>query len=138
MSTNTSIRRAVRSALLVGAAAAALTSATATAQDAAIDEIVVTGSRIRVTDLDTARPVLMITSESIEQQGFQNVAEILQNISAAGSPALTRASPLSAGENAGGSFISLRGLGAQRTLVLVDGLRLGISTSGFQDDRRRG
>jgi iron complex outermembrane recepter protein len=133
MSTSNSIRRAVRYALLTGAAATLITALPAGAQDEAIAEVVVTGSRIRVNDLDTPRPVVMITRDAIEQQGFQNVSEILQNVSAAGSPALTRASPLSAGENAGGSFISLRGLGAQRTLTLVDGQRLGISTSGFQD-----
>ena len=133
MSTSNPIRRAVRYALLTGTVATLMTALPAGAQDQAIAEVVVTGSRIRVNDLDTPRPVVMITRDAIEQQGFQSVTEILQNVSAAGSPALTRASPLSAGENAGGSFISLRGLGAQRTLTLVDGQRLGISTSGFQD-----
>jgi iron complex outermembrane recepter protein len=133
MSTSNSIRRAVRYALLTGTAATLMTALPAGAQDQAIAEVVVTGSRIRVNDLDTPRPVVMITRDAIEQQGFQNVSEILQNVSAAGSPALSRASPLSAGENAGGSFISLRGLGGQRTLTLIDGQRLGISTSGFQD-----
>lgn len=130
---NPRIAHAVRVALLTaGAASAGLYCASATAQEV-VDEITVTGSRIRVTDLDTARPVVMVTREDIENQGFQNIADILQNLSATGAPPLSRASPLSAGENAGGTFIDLRGLGAQRTLVLIDGKRLGISTGGFQD-----
>ena len=40
---------------------------------------------------------------------------------------LSRASPLSSGESAGGTFISLRNLGAARTLVLLNGRRLGIT-----------
>ncbi|KAG0922453.1 hypothetical protein G6F32_014664 [Rhizopus arrhizus] len=50
-----------------------------------------------------------------------------------GSPAISRANALSAGENTGGTYIDMRNLGAQRTLVLVNGKRLGISTSGYQD-----
>ena len=131
MTTNFKLARAV---LLAGVATCATgVASTATAQEATLEEITVTGSRIRVSDLDTPRPVLMITRADMENQGFQNLADVLQNISAAGSPALSRAQPLSAGENAGGSFIDLRGIAPQRTLVLVDGKRLGISTSGFQD-----
>jgi iron complex outermembrane receptor protein len=109
-------------------------AATSTASaDTQLETIEVTGSRIRQVDLETAQPVVFITRDDIERQGFQNLADILQNLSSAGNPALSRASPLSAGENVGGSFISLRGVGAARTLVLVNGKRLGISTSGFQD-----
>jgi iron complex outermembrane receptor protein len=84
-------------------------------------------------DTETAQPVLTITRADIEKQGFQSVADILQNISATGAPPISRAQPLSSGENVGGTFISLRNLGAQRTLVLVNGKRLGISTSGLSD-----
>ncbi|MGO4778543.1 TonB-dependent receptor plug domain-containing protein, partial [Lysobacter sp. 2RAB21] len=98
-----------------------------------LDRIEVTGSRIRQVDLETAQPVLSITRADIEKQGFQSVADILQNISATGAPTISRAQPLLAGENVGGQFISMRNLGAQRTLILVNGKRLGISTSGLQD-----
>ncbi|MEO5963154.1 MAG: TonB-dependent receptor [Thermomonas sp.] len=98
-----------------------------------LDSVVVTGSRIRQVDTETSQPVTFITREDIEKQGFQSVADILQNISATGTPPLSRASPLSAGEAAGGTFISLRNLGATRTLVLLNGRRLGITTSGLAD-----
>ena len=98
-----------------------------------LDRIEVTGTRIRQVDLETAQPVTIVSRQDIEKQGFQSVADILQNISATGTPPISRASPLSAGEAAGGTFISLRNLGAQRTLVLVNGKRLGITTGGLQD-----
>ena len=60
------------------------------------------------------------------------MADILQNVTAMGSPAISRANALSAGENTGGTYIDMRNLGAQRTLVLVNGKRLGISTSGYR------
>jgi iron complex outermembrane recepter protein len=98
-----------------------------------LERIEITGTRIRQVDVETAAPVLIITRAEIDKQGFQSVADILQNISAMGAPPLTRAQPLSAGEAAGGTFISLRNLGAQRTLVLLNGKRLGVTTSGLAD-----
>jgi iron complex outermembrane receptor protein len=50
-----------------------------------------------------------------------------------GSPAISRADALASGENVGGSFVNIRGLGAARTLVLVNGQRLGITTDGLAD-----
>ncbi len=135
------LRPALRLGMLPAAVAVALVPAIAGAQEAApaakatttLDRIEVTGSRIRQVDVETAQPVLLITRADIENQGFNSVADILQNISATGSPAFSRSSPLTSNQEAGGSYIDLRNLGAQRTLVLVNGKRLGISTSGYQD-----
>ncbi|MFC4727696.1 TonB-dependent receptor plug domain-containing protein [Coralloluteibacterium thermophilus] len=113
--------------VIPGAAYAQSTGATQ------LDRIEVTGSRIRQVDIETAQPVLTITRAEIENQGFTSVADILQNISAAGAPPISRASPLSAGEAVGGQYISLRNLGTTRSLVLVNGRRLGITTGGNQD-----
>src|SRR5690606_12219145 len=134
------LRPALRLGMLPAAVAVALVPAIAGAQEAApasqattLDRIEVTGSRIRQVDVETAQPVLMISRADIENQGFNSVADILQNISAAGSPSFSRASPLTSNVEAGGSYIDLRNLGAQRTLVLVNGKRLGISAAGYQD-----
>lgn len=133
------LQDAIRSALAVSAIAAIGTGqAFAQASDPSddveeLERIEITGTRIRQVDVETAAPVLTITRAEIEKQGFQSVSDILQNISAMGAPPLTRAQPLSAGEVAGGTFISLRNLGAQRTLVLLNGRRLGVSTSGLAD-----
>lgn len=102
-------------------------------QATTLDRVEVTGSRIRQVDVETAQPVLAISRQELEAQGFSTIADVLQNISAAGSPTFSRASPLTANQEAGGQYISMRNLGAQRTLVLVNGKRLGISPNGYQD-----
>lgn len=128
---------AIQVALFVGTAT--LASGAAFAQESGqqesktLDRIEVTGSRIRQVDIETAQPVTFITRQEIERQGFQTVADILQNITSTGTPPISRAQPLSSGENVGGTYISMRDLGAARTLVLVNGKRLGISTSGLSD-----
>lgn len=126
---------AIRRALAMTATTALAVPAFAqhSAEATTLDRIEITGSRIRQVDLETAQPVLTISRADIERQGFNSVADILQNLTATGSPALSRASPLSAGETAGGSYVDMRGLGAQRTLVLINGKRLGMTTSGYQD-----
>src|SRR5690606_11785174 len=99
----TKLRDAISFALVVGATAV---TGSAFAQDAApaeeqattLDRIEVTGSRIRSVDIETAQPVLMISRDDIENQGFNSVADILQNITAAGTPPISRSSPLSSGE----------------------------------------
>lgn len=98
-----------------------------------VERIQVTGSRIRSTDLETAQPVDTISREDIASQGFTSVIDVLQNMSTSGAPPISRSEPLSSGEAAGGNYANLRGLGADRTLVLVNGKRLGITTGGLQD-----
>lgn len=94
------------------------------AQDpAAQDEpgIVVTGSLFRRTDTETPSPVTVLTSESLERAGITTVADAIRGVSAdsAGSIGVG----FQSGFSAGGSAVSLRGLGVSSTLVLVDGLR---------------
>ncbi|MEP6906570.1 MAG: TonB-dependent receptor [Pseudoxanthomonas sp.] len=135
----TKLRDAINFALVVGVTALTSTGtafaqdATDTAKPTELDRIEVTGSRIRQVDLETAQPVLMISREDIQNQGYSSVGDILENITSAGSPAISRAAPLSSGEAVGGTYIDLRNLGPQRTLVLVNGKRLGITTGGLQD-----
>ena len=116
---------------LVPAAVSAQEQAAAGATN--LDRIQVTGSRIRSVETETAQPVFIMNRAQIEEQGFQSVADILQNISAAGSPSFSRSSVLASNESAGGSYIDLRNLGPNRTLVLLDGKRLGMNAEGLQD-----
>jgi iron complex outermembrane receptor protein len=127
------LRTAVRFALCFGATG--LMAGTALAQDEAteLERIEVTGSRIRQVEAETAQPILTIGRAEIEKQGFASVADILQNVSAIGTPPISRASPLSAGEAVGGQYISLRNLGAARTLILINGRRMTSTTGGIQD-----
>jgi iron complex outermembrane receptor protein len=134
---------AVRFGLLPTAIAMALVPAFASAQESTeaapageattLDRIEVTGSRIRGANMETQQPIISITRQDIEKQGFTSVADVLQNLKSAGSPAISRANALSSGEDVGGYYIDIRNLGAQRTLILLNGKRLGATTSGLQD-----
>ena len=139
-SNSTTLSRAIALALALGAGGMGVAQAQSDAQEqqaaqshVTLEGIQVTGSRIRQTDIETEQPVLTITRADIEEQGFESIGDILQNISAMGSAPLTRASPNSAGQSSGGTFLSLRGLGPERTLVLVNGQRMGIGLNGRAD-----
>lgn len=96
----------------------------------AIEEIVTTGSRIRKDVFTSSTPMDVIDIEEASIQGIANVGELLQNSTvAAGSPQVTSAISSAFVENGGigTSTISLRGLGANRTLVLLNGRRAGPS-----------
>jgi iron complex outermembrane recepter protein len=130
------LRTAMRVGMLPAGIAIALAPAFASAQEqnaTTLDRIEVTGSRIRQASIETANPVIMMTREQIQKQGFTSVGDILQNITTTGSPAISRANALSSGEEVGGQYVDLRNLGPQRTLVLLDGKRLGISSNGYSD-----
>ena len=130
---------AVRLGLLPAGIAMALVPSFASAQDSAaagattLDRMEVTGSRIRQASMETAQPVIALQRADIEKQGFTNVADIVQNLAATGSPAISRADALSSGEEVGGQYVDLRNLGPERTLVLLDGKRMGTSTGGYSD-----
>jgi iron complex outermembrane receptor protein len=110
-------------------AAATLLAAVApplVAQESAteIETVVVTGSHIARTD-DTALPVQVITNEQIQQTGATSAEQFLKTVSAAVQGNSNVVSASTSGVNAGGvSGVSLRGLGSQRTLVLINGRRL--------------
>lgn len=132
--TNT-LRDAVVLALAVGATG----TGTAFAQESGssnptnLDRIEVTGSRIRGSEMETQQPIISLDRQTLERQGFTSVADVLQNLTSAGSPAISRSDALASGENVGGYYIDIRNLGAQRTLVLINGKRAGATTGGFQD-----
>lgn len=101
-------------------------------EDDQIEEIVVTGSRIRRDNFSSAAPVDVVLTESAGARGINDVATMLQTTTvAAGSPQVTTAlsaagfSPVNGG--LGSSSLSIRGLGANRTLVLLNGRRAGPS-----------
>lgn len=87
-----------------------------------LDTIQVTGSRLKRTDYETSQPVLTLTREDIERTGLQDISEILRNITAAGNSSLSQQQArfaLTLGE----TNLDLRNLGAQHTLLLVNGRR---------------
>ena len=119
-------------------------SSTAAAQNAnadqAVEEVVVTGSRIRRDPLSQAAAIMDIGAEKLDQSGFTNLGDALQNLPITGSapnsqfnvPGNSGFPQDGAGIGAGGVQLSLRNLEAKRTLILVDGKRwiAGASASG--------
>ena len=103
-----------------------LVLAQAPAQDpnAPVQRVEITGSSIKRVDAETALPVQTVTREQIETLGVTNTEQLLQNISA-NSTAGGMTSQQNAGQATyGEATASLRGLGSQRTLVLVNGRRI--------------
>jgi outer membrane receptor protein involved in Fe transport len=130
MTRNPKVRRAVRLALLMGGTAALLANSQAFAQeqdqDAAekpMEEVVVTGSRIISTNLDSPSPVQTISSEDIAKTGTVNLQEILLKNPTFGTPTLSRTNSNFLTSGAGVATVDLRNLGIDRTLTLVDGRR---------------
>ncbi|WP_371376287.1 TonB-dependent receptor plug domain-containing protein [Thalassotalea aquiviva] len=118
----------IASAVLLSTSATALVSATAVAQDtAAVERIEVTGSRITRTDMETASPVTVISAENIAKGGFKSVDEILAVQPSAAGMSMGGSSNNGSG---GKATINLRGMGAQRTLVLLNGRRMVASGTG--------
>lgn len=104
----------------------------AVAQTAAnVDEVVVTGSRIRTSPLDRDQPVVQIDEALVARQGLTSTVDVLQRIPSAGGGLNAKFNnsgnfgnpPDGGGVGAGSAEIDLRYLSSRRVLVLVDGLR---------------
>lgn len=112
--------------LATTASAIALAASPAAAQSG--DEIIVTGSRIAKSEFTSADPIQLIDPETAKLQGQVQLADILQSTPAAqGSIQITSAISNRFVANGGNDVqsVSLRGLGAERTLVLINGRRAG-------------
>lgn len=101
-----------------------------------LDTVVVTGSRIpRAAEVEGTSPVLSIDRAAIEATGLTSVGDVLFNITASDGGALRNVTTSTNGSD-GTQNVSLRGLGATRTLVLVNGRRwvtAGITGSALVD-----
>ncbi|WP_235504228.1 MULTISPECIES: TonB-dependent receptor [Stenotrophomonas] len=98
-----------------------------------LDRITVTGSNIPRTNTETPSPVQVITRQEIDRTGKNNVAEYLQTLTADGSGSIPKT--FGNGFAGGGAGISLRGLGAGSTLILLNGRRM--ATYGLADDGQK-
>jgi outer membrane receptor protein involved in Fe transport len=126
----------------VAMATCALSYAPASAQDASADAstqdqdatpapadgdsagIVVTGSRIQ-SSFDRPTPVTILGAQRLQDRGLTNVGDALNELPAFRATQTPATSGLNAapGQAIGGRILDLRGLGAVRTLTLVDGKR---------------
>ncbi len=134
MSRNTKLQDAVRLALGLGAGTLALGfSPGALAQDEGaeqVEEITVTGSRIKKKDFTSNAPVTTVGFEQIELTGTVNTESLLNALPQT-VPGLDRTSN---NPGNGTATVDLRGLGSQRTLVLINGTRVVPTSRGGSVD----
>jgi len=104
-----------------GSAFAQAAGATASPGDAdnSVAEVIVTGSRV-ANGADAPTPVTVVTAAQLTATALPNIADGLTQLPALRSSATTAKGGLGV---TGGSFLNLRNLGPQRTLVLLDGRR---------------
>jgi iron complex outermembrane recepter protein len=125
-----SVRNAVRLALMTAATSAAplALAQTTPAQPApAVEEVVVTGSRLLQAPNDISiSPISSVTQDDIVKTGLVRVEDILGNLPQMGAEQNSGTSISSVGV----ATVSLRSLGSQRTLVLVNGKRLNPGGAG--------
>ncbi|MGB9430073.1 MAG: Plug domain-containing protein [Gammaproteobacteria bacterium] len=135
------ISKAVRYALVAGAAMA-LAAPAVFAQDAnqsntdnqnqaqnqdqqnsnvKLGKIMVTGTAIPRTGIETPSPVTVITAQQIQESGLTTIADVVRSLSADNSGTIPLA--FTAGFANGSSGVALRGLTVNSTLVLIDGRR---------------
>jgi len=137
--TESTLCRLLRGLFAGGAAGIAACALPAAAQaqapqaDAPIPRVEITGSNIRRAQSETASAVLTVNRADIERSGKSSVAELLQTLAVDNQGSV----PTSFGNGfaAGASGISLRGLGAASTLVLLNGRRM--APYGLADDGQK-
>ena len=96
-------------------------NSTGEAPSGAVEEVVVTGSRIRRADLSSAQPIQVIGGQYLEEKGFTNVGDVLNQLPG------VQGSITPTGDQAtfgtGRNYINLFNLGSGRTLTLLNGRR---------------
>ena len=125
---NVLLRRAIRLAIsggtiaaTCGVAQAQQAPSPAPAPEGTLAEVVVTGSHISVPNQVSISPITNVTADQIQSVGSTRIEDVLNQLPQV---APSMGSFLSNGAD-GTATVNLRGLNAKRTLVLVDGLRLG-------------
>jgi len=116
----------IAAASAIGAFGAALPTKVHGAESQAIEEVVVTGSRIRKQDYVSNAPVATLAGEQFEITNTINVESLLNTLPQT-VPGLDRTSN---NPGLGIATADLRGLGEVRTLVLINGTRVVPTTSG--------
>jgi len=128
MFSNSKLTKSIRLAMAFSAAAATAFSTNALAQEdasnEAVERISITGSSIKRTDVEGALPVTSLSQEDIIKSGVTSVPDLIAQL-----PSMQGFTTPS--ESVGGTAsASLRGIGSEYTLVLLNGRRLAASGSG--------
>lgn len=106
------------------AQAAEQPQSTAAQQAAAeLEEVIVTGSRLRVSGFETPTPVTTLSAEALESRAATTIADVVNQLPAM-RQSVTNTQTQRGNGNGGRNGVDLRGLGTARTLVLVNGRRV--------------
>jgi iron complex outermembrane receptor protein len=110
-------------AVMVGLGLLAQPALAQQSSDAApIQRVEITGSAIKRIDAETAVPVTVVKMDDLKKQGITTVEQVMSTLSSVQS---SQGTSQSVGASTGGaSFADLRGIGANKTLVLLNGRRL--------------
>ncbi len=111
-----------RSAVAIGVAAALLASSAMAQQGPTLDEVIVTGSRIARPNLESPVPITTVSGEELYKTGNTAMGDLLNELPSLRSTFGQSNSSRFLGTT-GLNLLDLRGLGTQRTLVLVNGRR---------------
>lgn len=117
-------------ALMLPAVAIAQSNAQDDEIDDSVEEIVVTGSNIRGTPIDSPSSIQILKREDLEAQGSPTLTEIVRSLGIS-SGNLGETNQFQANAAEGVSTINIRGLGSERSLVLLNGRRLSYVGYGF-------
>lgn len=122
METEQLLRRAVKAALTAGAGATLGFTAVVAQDDVAVQQkVTVTGSRIKRVDLEGPQPITVIDREQIDASGDLSIADVLRSTTLNTFGSFQQRSGSDAQSQ---NFVSLRGLGPEKTLVLLNGRRM--------------
>ena len=129
----------MRSVLLAGVSSVVLSlgagaadAAVAPAAGPEVSEVIVTGSHIGGTPQDSALPVAVLTTDSLEKQGSPSLVQVVKSLP--GAYGSYGESNRLLGNVGGIASVNLRGFGAGRTLVLLNGQRLVSTVPGGGED----
>lgn len=96
---------------------------------ALLDRVEVTGSRIRRSDIEGPTPVLIISRDEFENQGYLTVQDVLDSLTQNTGGSISQQFVF--GFTPGASGVNLRAFGTGRTLVLIDGRRIPVYPLGL-------
>ncbi len=121
------IAKAVKVALLTAAVATSISTPVVFAADEEEDEdknlVTIVGSRIKRTEVEGPSPIVILTADDMMDQGFSNIYEAVQSLTANTGSAQGQGY----GDNGftpNAETVNLRGMGPNRTLVLLNGRRI--------------
>ena len=91
-----------------------------------LERVEITGSAVRRLESETSLPVTVVTREEISKSGATTAAELLDRLSANNGGGYSQTLAIGDGARPGFAGASLRGLGSNTTLVLLNGRRLAV------------